>query len=118
MDLFGPEALAHYLSQVEATPPQSSQKGSAGWGPYAAIFGSNLADLLSSIHDEHTKGTVEGNPANFDTQALVVNKVGSALISALLTKWLSDSGHPTAAKIAGYGSSVAPTIATIHNLRK
>lgn len=111
-DLFGPEALARYLQQTpDQGPQQPPKKETAGVGPYAAIAGSNAADILTSLLGRGK----EANPANFDTTALVMNKLMSTLIPMLLVKYLSDSGHPTAAKIAGYGASVAPAVAAIHN---
>lgn len=112
MDPFGPEAIAHYLEQLDAQPKQT-----AGWGPYAAIAGSNAADLATSLYDMSRRGTVEGNPLNgSDKTSLVLSKLLPVIVDMSLVKWLSDSGHPTAAKWTGYLSSVPPAVAALHNM--
>lgn len=124
MPLFGPSELAHYVASLASPPalveqaPASAAPPSkgAGWGPYAALIASNGADIGTSLYGmKH--GLHEGNRifGGDDPGMLIAGKVIPALTGLVVTKMLADSGHPTAAKVAGYLSSVPPSIAALHN---
>ena len=85
-----------------------------GAGPYAAIVASNMADLASSLYGER-HGLSEGNPLNFDTTALVMNKMLTIVVDVVIVRALSEH-HPKLARAVGYIAAVPPGFAAAHNM--
>src|SRR5262245_38434322 len=116
-----PELLNELVRrEIQTERPSSSPSTPSKPG----ATGPMLAALLGGVGDGITtqiglaRGGREANPLN--TQ----NPVGNGLInageyigSALLSKLLTDHGHPALGKLLGYGAGLAGGASTIHNLQ-
>jgi hypothetical protein len=123
MPLFGPDAIARHAAIIAQAPDDAATSTAVaappstgiGWAPYAALLGSNAADLGTSLYGMN-HGLHEGNPLmGGDKSSVAMGKVLPALAGLISTKLLADSGHTRMAKIAAYASSVPPSIAALHN---
>lgn len=113
---FAPEFREH--------PPVPDKKKGAGIAPYAALWGGQLADAGSTLYG-WSKGNVEANPMltgsgddynPHPTGKMLGAKVGTAGLATLMMKLLESKGHPTAAKVLGYGGGLLGGIPAALNL--
>ena len=91
-------------------------QGGVGVGPYAALAGGQIADILSTLHAKQNGG-VEGNPllGEFGAKDIAL-KGAMSLPMVLLMRHLGKSGHPTLAKALGYGAGAALGGVAAHNM--
>jgi hypothetical protein len=121
--MFDPAALrAAVLAKLQAEPPQTqatSAPAPSGIGPYpyVADAAGDLADGLSTYAALKTGHASEGNPLLPNSGAGVLAiKAASILPEALAMRWLAGHGHPTIAKVLGYGLGAAGGAAAVHNV--
>lgn len=118
MPIFDQASLAKQAANVAADPQPQAQpepKG-VGVGPYAAVAGGELADILSTLYAKN-HGAHEANPVlgDFGPGAIAL-KSASTLPMILMMRYLAKAGHPTAAKALGYGTGAALGGVAVHNL--
>lgn len=95
--------------------PDQSSSPSSKWPMLAALLG-GAADVASTQYGL-SRGKVEQNP--FLPQGRVGNGLalsGAYIGNALLSKYLSDHGHPTIGKILGYGGGIDGAASALHNV--
>lgn len=98
---------ADHADHADPAAAPAEKKG-IGPAPYLAMLGGHLADAGSTLAALKRPNVVEGNPIlqGFGPAGIAM-KSGSALLTALLMRKLAKDGHPTAAKILGYGTGGA-----------
>lgn len=120
--IFDNDALARHLAEWSMTAaddaPTVAPPPTAGfpWGPAAATIAGNAADALSTYQALNRANTHESNPL------LGQNPAGIVALKAALTipeVWaeqrLTKAGHPTIAKVLGYGAGALGGLLAIHN---
>lgn len=102
--------------RMQAVPNDPPKDNSIGIGPYlAAGIGSGLDGLTT--FNAIKNGAQEANPMlPQNPMGILGVKAAENLALQLAIKKLADSGHPTAAKILGYGGGAAFGGMALHNM--
>lgn len=104
---------ARQQDTVARTMPPSR---SIGPWPYAAMIAGNAADVGSTLYAKD-HGAVELNPLYGDSNAgLIAGKAATTALLAFAMHALEKSGHPTAAKVLGYGAGAGFGALGAHNI--
>src|SRR5262245_43033618 len=99
------------IQQMEPQDPNASpMKAESGIGiaPYAAMLGGQGSDLGTTLAALSRGGFRETNPLG--GPGVIAAKAAMMPILAILMKKLAASGHPTAAKVMGYGAGAAGAV--------
>lgn len=125
MPIFSPDALRAAVQQRLAEPdapdpnavPLKAQTG-IGIAPYAALAGGSILDGASTIAALRRPGTYEANPflSAGGTAGMVAVKAASTAAVVWAMRRLAAQGHPTAAKIIGYGGGAGYGALAAHNM--
>lgn len=104
--------------QPQAAPQAAPSGKGIGWGPYAALAGGEMADILSTKygldHGAHEANPIMGkDPISVKGLAL---KAAMSAPMAILMRMLDKSGHDTLAKALGYGSGIGLGAVAAHNV--
>lgn len=115
------QALSQSLqpsAQAPSATPSPNPQGQQGVGmaPYAALFGGQGADALSTIMALRNPAFKEANPMG--EGGTLAAKAGSTLAFALLMHYLAGKGHPGAAKAIGYIGGASGAIPAALNFSK
>lgn len=110
------QALLSQLDPAE-TPAPAARKG-IGLAPYLALAGGSLADGISTVQALKRPGTYEANPflSAGGTAGMVAVKAASTAAVVWAMRRLAAQGHPTAAKIIGYGGGAGYGALAAHNM--
>ncbi|MCR4342147.1 MAG: hypothetical protein NUW01_19900, partial [Gemmatimonadaceae bacterium] len=100
------------VSAAEST--EGPQDGRVGPGPYAALFGGQGADIATTLMGR-SRGMRETNPLGFG--GVMAGKAALMTLGPLLMRKLAKQGHPTAAKVMGYGMGAAGAVPAVMNAR-
>ena len=110
MSIFSDEELKKALSTLPAEAPPTGAsvvqqpKAPSAILPMLAAVAGNTADTLSTWKAISSGRGVESNPLLPKSPTKIAAMKGAlTLPQILLIKKLNDSGHPTAAKVLGYG---------------
>ena len=122
MDL-SPEALKRHalLMQMapEGAPAPAQESGEGprgiGAGPYAALLGGQGADIGTTIAALKNPRLKEGNPLGLG--GVLASKAAMLTLAPWLMRRMTKAGHPTAAKVMGYGVGAAGAVPAALNLR-
>lgn len=99
--------------------PSTPVRKSIGIAPYAAVFGGQGGDLLTTALGLSREGGRETNPIG--ATPVVASKVALMAAVPLLMRYLEKHDHPTLAKVLGYGvggAGAVPAAWNIHQLTK
>lgn len=110
-------ALLQQLDGPSAPASESAQGPQPGIGPwpYAALVGGQGADALTTMVALRQPGFREGNPLG--AKGALLGKAALTPLMALAMKRLAAGGHPTAAKVLGYGVGAAGAVPAALNVR-
>lgn len=122
MPIFDPASLQRALAATQPAIVEQAQPQDQGIGPapYLSLFAGQGADAASSLYKlQH--GYDESNPiyGSKPTPARIIGtKAALSLPLALLMRHLSNTDHPTAAKLIGYLGGIEGAVPAAINLSK
>ncbi len=120
MPLFDDVALRRQAMLQRMNPPaqvEQAQSGAGiGPGPYAALFGGQGADLATTLMAMRKPGAREMNPLGMG--GVMAGKAGMMALMPWVMRKLAKGGHPTAAKLLGYGVGAAGAVPAAWNARQ